>query len=454
MIDYKQNVTSINPDGSRNHIAPADVTGVFTRYRKYTFVFLIVLLVVVPFLKIGGNPVLLLDIPGRHFHFLGMSFNAQDSYLLFFLISGIVFGLFFITALFGRVWCGWACPQTVFMEGVFRRIERFIEGPRPAQIALRNGPWNFKRVYKFVLKQSLFIGISFFLSHVLLSYFVPTERLFHFMLSHPSEHPIAFGWAAVTTLVIYLDFAWFREQLCLIVCPYGRLQSVLTDDDSVVIGYDQFRGEPRGKKADSGRGACISCNRCVQVCPTGIDIRNGLQLECIGCANCIDACDEVMDGSHQARGLIRYDSLAGFKGGKTKFLRPRIGIYFVLMIIGLVVSTTFYRGRSSFEANLLRVFGAPYTLVDSQIRNQFDIHLINKNNRKVVYTIVPEETLGVTFIQPVKSIELDPFTDKHIPFFAEMKSADYKSDFNLSVTISDSATGESKISRIEFLGPK
>jgi cytochrome c oxidase accessory protein FixG len=351
-------------------------------------VLLVALWAALPWVHVGGRPAMFLDVPGRRFFLFGASFNAQDFWLTFFLATGAIFALVVVTALLGRAWCGWACPQTVFLELFYRPIERWIEGPRNERIARRAAPFGLDRAWRAALKHFLFLFASVLVAHVFLAYFVSLPSLFEMVTRSPTEHPEAFAWMAGTSLVLYGNFSWFREQLCLVVCPYGRLQSVLFDDDSLVVGYDAARGEPRGKargraKAE-GAGDCVDCNRCVVVCPTGIDIRNGLQVDCIACSQCVDACDEVMDKLHRPRGLVRYDSLRGLRGERRRILRPRIALYAALGVVGVAAAAIAVHARTSFEANLLRLPGAPY-VVDrgdeagaDRVRNQFEIHLVNK----------------------------------------------------------------------------
>jgi cytochrome c oxidase accessory protein FixG len=300
-------VYSINADGSRNFIQPADVSGRWQVRKNLIFGLLLLFYLGMPWVEIGGKPAIHIDLPGRAAHLFGATFTNQDFHLVFFLVSGMGFALFVLTSLWGRVWCGYVCPQTVFMEGVIRKVERLIEGPSYARVKRNQGPWNLDKAWRKALKHAVFIVVALGFAHAFVSYFLPIREL---LLSSPWEHRAAFLWTMFWAGVLYFDFAWFREQTCLIICPYGRLQSTLVDPDTVIIGYDARRGEPRSKRSETG-GDCVDCFRCVEVCPTGIDIRNGLQMECIGCANCIDACDEVMDRIDKPHGLVRYDSERG-----------------------------------------------------------------------------------------------------------------------------------------------
>ncbi|MFN7950162.1 MAG: cytochrome c oxidase accessory protein CcoG [bacterium] len=406
---------SLQQDGSRKFVHPADVTGRFTRIRWVVFGVLIAIYAALPWITIGGHPAVFLDIEHRRFYLFGGTFNAQDAWLVFFLVSGVGFALIAMTALWGRVWCGYACPQTVFLEGFFRRVERWIEGPREQRIRRNAAPLSFDKVWRKSLKHAIFAALSLLVAHIFLSYFTSLDQLFRWVRLSPTEHPEAFGWMAGISVLMYLNFAWFREQLCLIVCPYGRLQSVLTDKDSIIIGYDAKRGEPRGKAGREGVGDCIDCKRCVVVCPTAIDIRHGLQLECVGCAACIDACDEIMDKIGRPRGLVRYDSQSGLDGERRRFWRPRLALYGVLGLVGLIVATTSFARRTAFEANLLRAQGPPFVVDGGTVRNTFNIHLVNKSPQLATLRIVAEASDRLDYILPIPSIELASLASATVP---------------------------------------
>ncbi len=412
--------SALRSDGRREFVIPADVSGRFTRRRYFGFALLILIYAVTPWIKIGGNPAILMDIERRHFYLFGATFNAQDFWLAFFLLSGAGFALIVATAIWGRVWCGYACPQTVFLEGVYRRIERLIEGPRGMRLRRDSAPLSVNKAVRKVTKHALYVLVSMVVAHIFLSYFVPWPTLLRMVRSSPAAHPEAFAWSLAATVLMYFNFAWFREQLCLIVCPYGRMQSMLTDRDTLVIGYDQARGEPRGHAKTPGRGECVDCNRCVVVCPTGIDIRNGLQFECIGCAACADACDEVMDKIGQPRGLIRYDSLNGLEGKPKKFARPRVYVYAALGVLGLAVASFAFRARSSFEINLLRLPGAPFVLDRDagEVRNGMELHVINKANEPLALEITPDEASGLKYVLPNREVTLPALSARRIPVFA------------------------------------
>jgi len=448
-------VYTINADGSRNFLHPADVKGRWQVRKNVIYAVLVVIYVALPWIQINGRPLVHIDLPGRAAHVAGLSFTNQDFYLVFFLATGLGFVLFVLTSLWGRVWCGFACPQTVFMEGVFRRIERWVEGPRLARIRRNLGPWTFAKAWRKILKQAIFLLLSYVIAHVFLSYFLPARELLEVVRSQPGTHASAFFWTMFWTGLLYFNYAWFREQTCLIVCPYGRLQSTLIDPATVIIGYDSQRGEPRMKGIDQG-GDCIDCYRCVEVCPTGIDIRNGLQMECIGCANCIDACDEVMDRIGKSRGLVRYDSQEGFETGRRRFLRPRFWIYVILGLVGMAVFLFMNAGRTTFEAKAIRPRGMPYVMEEDRIRNLYTLHLQNKTAASQVYRVAAgagDGGGGLDFLIPQPRVELAPLADIQLPVFAYLARDAYSGPFDFHLSVTDSATAQQHRIEVRFRGP-
>lgn len=449
---------TVNTDGSRNFLHPADVKGRWQVRKSWIFAVLIAIYAIVPWIEIGGHPAVLIDIPDRQAFLFGRTYTNQDFYLLFFLLSGAGFTLFVATALWGRIWCGFACPQTVWLEGVFRRVERWLEGPRDARIRRNQGPMTADKFLRKTAKQILFLGMSVIVAHVFLAYFIPVRDLMGVIRSGPSDHMTAFLWVVGMTGILYFDFAWFREQTCLIVCPYGRLQSALIDTDTVIIGYDAKRGEPRSKTNEEA-GDCVDCRRCVVVCPTGIDIRNGLQMECVGCANCVDACDEIMGRISRPPGLVRYDSRRGFETGARRSLRrPRVAIYAVLALVGMIVFGVAATRRTSFETRALRVRGMPYTIENETIRNLFNIHIQNKTEESRVYRIEPEgspssETPAPEILISQNRVRLDGFRDATIPVFASLARDRYAESFPIVFSVRDSSSGEVRHVEMHFLGP-
>lgn len=388
-------VTTINQDGSRYVLHPADVRGKWVKLRRLVGVLLIAIYILLPWIRINDNPVVFLDVENRMFHLFGLTLIPQDLWVMFFAVTGLGFALFFGTALLGRIWCGWACPYTVFLEHTYRRVERWIDGDGPARRKLEEAPLTPTKVIKRITKHFAYFLISTLIAHVFLSYFVSLHRLYDLMHDGPLQHATAFGIVTFLTLILWFCFGYFREQFCIIMCPYGRLQSALTDDDTINVGYDEKRGEPRGKaqrglaaEASAKVGDCIDCQRCVQVCPTGIDIRNGLQLECIGCTACIDACDEIMTKIQQPTGLIRYDSMNGFAGKGRRYLRPRIYIYIALAALGMTALTAVasFKARP-FNASISRVGGAGFNSDANSVRNIYKVRVMNKRNQPATLTI-------------------------------------------------------------------
>ncbi|MGD0676435.1 MAG: cytochrome c oxidase accessory protein CcoG [Polyangiaceae bacterium] len=422
-------------DGRRRAIQPADVSGRFHRVRRPILAALILFWATLPWLRIGGRPALFCDVDGRELFLVGMTFNAQDTWLLFFLLTGLGFALVYTTAVVGRVWCGWACPHTVFLEGIFRPIERWVEGPRETRIRRNIGPWTAQKIARKVASHALYAVSAVLVAHIFLSYFVSLPATFRMVRERPADHPEAFTWVLAMSTVFYLHFAWFREQLCVVLCPYGRLQSAMLDEHSLVVGYDTRRGEPRGKAAADGAGDCVDCKRCVVVCPTGIDIRNGTQMECVACTACIDACDTIMDRLGRPRGLIRYDSQEGLLGRKRKIVRPRVLLYTALLVLGAVVALVAMLGRRDFEANLLRLPGEPFAIDDAEIREGIQLHLVNKRASVETYRVEVEPVSGLSAVVAIPSPQVAALSDARVPVFLSARKDQFRGEFPFRIRI-------------------
>lgn len=385
------------------------------------FAILLAFWAIVPFIKVNGRPFLMLDVEHRHFFFFGGVFGAQDAWRLWVLLTGVGLALVITTSMMGRVWCGYACPQTVFLEGFFRPIERLFEGPREARIKLDAAPWGVGKLLRKTGKHVVFVFLAMLTAHVFVGYFVSPYRLWEMIFAGPGKHPEAFAWATALTVIFYGNFAFFREQTCIGICPYGRLQSVLVDPDTVTVGYDVGRGEPRAKPAEKAKnkdlGDCVDCKRCVTVCPQGIDIRNGLQFDCIACTQCIDACDEIMDKLKRPRGLIRYDTSRAHNGGARQVLRPRAYLYMVLSVVWVIAAFFLLRGRIEFEANILRVGASPFIVEGDIVRNAFNIHVTNKGTDPQSVDLVATGN-GVEFTMPMKHADLGSFASATMPVIA------------------------------------
>ncbi len=425
---HPDRLSTTDEKGRRVYLYVADVGGFFRRKRTFLQVLLMLFFLVLPWIKINGHQAILLDIVNRHFEFFGLSLRAHNAPLLFLVIATFAFGLLFVTAVWGRIWCGWACPQTVFVDAVFRRIERWIEGTHIDQRKLDNLPWNFTKLRKRGFKWLVFTLASLITTHSFLAYFVGTEKLRIMMMSSPVENWGSFLFMAVSTAFILFNFGWFREQFCTIVCPYGRLQSVLMDEHSMIVAYDVKRGEPRAtpqaKAIAKTRGAklgdCVNCYRCVQVCPAGIDIRRGLQLECIACTACIDACDDIMTKLEKPKGLIRYETQVGLAGGKKKFWRPRVAVYLAAMLVASTALATLITTMKPVDIVLLRAKDNPYLVdqVDGQptITNHFKIEVSNQSGSVQTISFDTEDPL-IKIISAQNNSDIAPQADAHFDFF-------------------------------------
>lgn len=448
-------VTTINADGSHHILHPADVKGRFTLARRVVATVMIFIYCVVPWVPINGAPAVFFDVEMRRFHFFGLTMVPQDMWVLFFAISGLGFMLFVITAVLGRIWCGWACPYTVFLDHIFRRIERLIDGDAPARRKLATSSNGITKTLKRIIKHALYLLCSALIAHVFLSYFVSIPRLYSFMQQGPLEHATSFGIVMGITGALYFCFAHFREQFCILICPYGRLQSALTDDDTLIIGYDEKRGEPRGKATDLNAGACVDCQRCIKVCPTGIDIRNGLQLECIGCAACIDACDDIMRKLDRPTGLVRYDSSRGLKGEKRRILRPRLLAYGLLGLLGLTVLgiTAFFRAKP-MNADVTRMRGPSFYTDPTLVRNHYQLRLFNKRNQAMTFDVSLENApAGYVITGLGEDLKLPALQELARPIVVVVTNENYQGPIKLTLKV-HAQPGDSIVRReVEFLGP-
>lgn len=407
-------LSTLNPDGSRRWLRPRPSPGTFRAARRVVAYLLIVLFSALPWITINGKPAMLLDVVHRQFTFFGKTFLPTDTLLLALLLIIVFITIFLVTAMFGRVWCGWACPQTVYLEFLYRPIEFLLEGA-PG----KKKPRKFKGLRK-VLRFVIYFVISLHLAQTFISYFVGAHNLADWIWGNPAAHPAAFIIVVVTTALMLFDFTYFREQVCCVVCPYARMQSALLDKDSLIVTYDKNRGEPRGKKARKlseaegidialpQLGDCIDCTMCVQTCPTGIDIREGLQLECIGCAQCIDACNTVMAKIGRAPNLIKYSSQRVIEGGKAHLIRPRIIIYPLILLVVISAFVFLLRTKAPADVLFIRGQGNPFTTVleKREISNSVRMRITNRTDSPVVYSAQVLEPAGAQ-IEGLESIRLD-----------------------------------------------
>lgn len=393
--NFRDSISTIDEEGKRQWIFPKKPKGKFYNYRKLVSYTLLLFLLIAPFVKIQGNQFLLFNILERRFNIFSLPFWPQDFYLFVFsMIIGVVFITLFTVA-FGRIFCGWICPQTIFMEFVFRRIEYWIEGDRGAQIRLSKQEWNNEKIFKKGVKHLLFFIISFVIANVFLAYFIGSDQLLNYIFDGPQKHIGTLVSLLIFTTIFYFVFSWFREQVCIIVCPYGRLQSVLLDNQSIVVAYDHVRGEGEtGRKKirknenrkAMGHGDCIDCFQCVHVCPTGIDIRNGTQLECVNCTACIDACDDIMEKVNLPKGLIKYASEDQIVKGTSFKFTTKIKSYIAVLTILIGMLGVMLILRNDVEANVLRIRGQLYeTTTNGWISNVYSYKIINKTSYDITH---------------------------------------------------------------------
>ena len=391
---FRDTIATINKEGKRIWLYPNKPKGKFYRLRSYTTVLYFIIFFGLPFIKFHQEPLFLLNIIERKFILFGMIFWPQDFFIfgLGMLIFIVFIALF--TVIFGRVFCGWACPQTIFMEMLFRKIEYWIDGDANYQKALAKAPWTNKKITKRGLKYLLFFILSFIISSTFLSYVIGIDSVCKIFLEPLSHNKGVFISLSLFTAAFFFIYTSFREQVCLIVCPYGRMQGVLLDKNSIVVAYDYIRGEPRHKfkkKEEPSKGDCIDCNLCVKVCPTGIDIRNGTQLECINCTACIDACDNIMEGINLPKGLIRYDSENGIKN-KTKLkFTTRMKAYSAVLFLLIALEVFLLTTRSDYDATVLRAKGMLFQeQPNNKVSNLFTIKLVNKTRDSFPVTLKVE----------------------------------------------------------------
>lgn len=454
---FRDSIATIDEEGKRKRIYPKRVSGNFAKARQRVAYVLLILLFIGPWIKIGGQPLFLLDVIGRKFVLLGQIFRPADTFIFVLLMISGVLSVIVFTVAFGRIFCGWVCPQTIFLEHVYRRIEYWIEGDRNQQIKLSNGPLNFEKIWKKGLKNLLFYLIAFAVSNVFLQYLVGVDHWLELVVLGPQAHQGTFTALLVFSVVFYFVFAWFREQACIVVCPYGRLQGVLLDRNSLVILYDWIRGEPRVKgkrQVDDGKGDCIDCGLCVQVCPTGIDIRNGTQLECVNCTACIDVCDSVMNKVGKEPGLIRFDSVNGVEQGNRKVMTPRAWAYSAILFILSGVVILLLATRSQVETVFLRMEGQIYQKDGTKIVNIYDYTLINKSDEAMQLRFEPIDQSAELILIGEDVIVLDPEEIRHGSAMLKIEREELTaSKIKVKLLVLDEDGNEIDQISTNFLGP-
>lgn len=425
-----ERLSMLDDHGNKKTIIPAEVTGFWRKRRDVFYALLILFFLILPWTKINGVQTILLDIANRKFAIFGVTFWAHDAPMVFFVLLFFTLGLTFVTSIWGRLWCGWACPQTVFIDFIYRRIEKLVEGNYIKRRELEKQEMNFNKLAKKSLKWFLFFIVSSLIAHSFAAYFVGSVELTKWIFTGDiTAHMTTFLIITSITIILLWDFGWFREQFCIIMCPYGRFQSVLMDHGSLAVLYDEKRGEPRKglpAAADGKKGDCVSCSRCVQVCPTGIDIRKGLQMECIACTACIDACDEIMEKVKKPKGLIKYNTISGVQN---KLASIRSIIYLTILLLCAVALTVLLMNRSDVHVALLRAKDTPYQVVkgadgNESIINHFKLHIKNQSfaDRKYKLTI-PEEflKLNIELKTPENPVVVSAGTDKTVHVFMMFK---------------------------------
>lgn len=453
---FRDHITTINEDGKRVYVYPTKPFGKYYDLRTYFTWFYLIVFFSVPFIKYNGEPLFLFNVPDKKFILFGSIFWAQDFFIfgLGMLIFIVFIALF--TVVFGRLFCGWACPQTIFMEMIFRKIEYWIEGDANYQKALKKAPWTADKIKKRVLKFLAFYSISFVICITLLSYVISVDNVYS-ILKNINENIGPFIGIFLFTTVFFFIYWWFREQVCLIVCPYGRMQGVLLDKNSVVVAYDYVRGENRHhfKKNEVRTGGdCIDCNLCVKVCPTGIDIRNGTQLECISCTACIDACDHMMENVGLEKGLIRYDSENGIKDKVKLAFTTRMKAYTAVLLVLIGVETVLLTTRSDYDATILRAKGMLYQeQPNDQLSNLFTIKLVNKTREALPVELKVENFKDYKIQLIGKDIQVKPEAVTMGEFFVYLNKKDLV-ERKVKLEIGVYSQGKKiKTVKTNFLGP-
>ncbi len=458
-------LTTTDETGARVYVYPADASGAWRRRRDWFYAVALGAYFGLPWVRVGGRPPFLFDIPHRRFEILGTTFWAHDGPLFIFVAAGFAIALFAVTSVLGRVWCGWSCPQTLFVDGLFRRLERLAEGDAATRRRRDQGPWTVEKILRRAAKWALFSAAALAVALTFLAYFIGTDDLAGVVRSWPGDNTGSFAAFLISMGVVLFDFGWFREQFCTIACPYGRFQSVLMDDRSMIVGYDAARGEPRAGAQAGREGDCVNCYRCVQVCPTGIDIRRGVQMECIACTSCIDACDEVMTRLQRPKGLIRYTSLAELAGRPWSHWNWRTAAY--ALALGIYMSALGWRlhARRDLFFEVVRAVGAPYlqgVAADGRgvVVNHYDLDLSDQSNEDLRVDIggAPGGDSRITYSAPASPLILKPGTTVRTDLFATfprdaLRGGRLAGAVRLDSRRLGSGRGDSQQEVLELVGP-
>ena len=454
---FRDKISTVNREGKREYVFPKMPKGKLHTYRLVVSWFLLAVFFLMPLVRMNGEPYFLLDVISRRFILFGQIFWPQDTYLFAIMMLTMVVFIVVFTVALGRLWCGWACPQTIFMEMVFRKIEYMIEGNAAQQRKLKKQNWNFEKIWKRALKYIIFMVISLAISVTLFAWVIGTDKLSDMFGQPLAENKAAFIAMFLLAGFFLFVYSWFREQVCVILCPYGRLQSVLLDSNTILVAYDYNRGEPRGNyrkdenRSEAGKGDCIDCKACVEVCPTAIDIRNGTQLECVNCTACIDACNQTMERIGKPKGLIRFDSEKGISAGTKIKLNARLIAYISVLTALLIFLGVLIFSRTDIETTILRTPGLLFQKQpDGKISNLYNIKVVNKKREKF--------TLDVRLISPKGEVMM-PSGDMVVKeaastegvFLVYLKEEDVKGKIPITLGV---YSGEKLIEKIEvtFVG--
>lgn len=455
---FRDQLYNVDTSGRRVGFFPKRPQGRFYNKRIIVSTILLIIFFGLPWISYKGEPFFLLNVLERKFILFGFKFWPQDFLLFALLIVSFFVFIFLFTAVLGRIWCGWACPQTIFLETVYRRIEFWIEGDAAKQRRLKAADWNWEKIWKRSLKHSIFAIIAIMVSHTVIAFFLGMDTVLTYITESPANHPVLFAFVVLNSAAFYYVFAWFREQACIYMCPYGRLQGVMIDQDTLAISYDHVRGEPRGKLkkgADtSSQGDCIDCKLCIAVCPTGIDIRNGNQLECVSCTACIDACDEVMDKVDKPRGLIRYASQKQIEN-KTKFrLTGRAYLYIAVLSVFIGIFVTLLVTSGDLKLTLLRSPGQTYTMSpNGNVTNLYNLSVVNKSERERHLTFKLPDAKGKVTVLGAEDLLLKPGESATGALLVELPQSEIKGmSFNLDIDIMEDGKVARQLST-KFNGP-